>query len=109
MLLRCESLEPRMSQRGQTRSFGDVSSRVRFARKRTRLHDDGDRGTTSRPMRRADARRGRPMSVAPADRGPATPVPTHLGRVDRCVSLSRGNGRGGKSALSPCYASPRPC
>jgi hypothetical protein len=26
MLLRCESLEPRMSQRGQTRSFGDVGS-----------------------------------------------------------------------------------
>jgi hypothetical protein len=37
MLLRCERLEPPMSQLGHTRSFGDVGLDVRFARKRTRL------------------------------------------------------------------------
>ena len=38
-LLRCGMLDPPMSARGQTRSFGDVGSSVRFARKRTRLDD----------------------------------------------------------------------
>jgi hypothetical protein len=39
MLLRCESLEPPMSQLGHKRPYGHVASNVRFARKQTWLGD----------------------------------------------------------------------